>query len=154
HEKPEQRKEIYLKLPAEDGGVFEQFRPGVLTRLGIDYEAVRARNPKLVYCSLSGFGHEGRYRHLVAHDPNYLALHVVIGLIGRRDAEPVMTGPQLADISAAHMVAIGILLALRNVDAGGDGDYLDISLFDSAFSLPVTALASYFGSGTAPSRGE
>ena len=147
-------KEIFLKLARESDVVFEQFRPGVVKRLGIDYEAVKAVNPKIVYCSLSGFGQDGPHRDMVAHDPNCLALAGVLSLIGSPGGPPVLTGPQLADITAAHMATIGILLALRNAEATGEGDYLDISLFDSAFSLPVTALATYFGSGKAPSRGE
>lgn len=150
---PEGR-EVFLKLAKQSDVVFEQFRPGVVKRLGIDYESVREVNPRIVYCSLSGFGQEGPYRHLVAHDPNYLALSGVLSLIGQKGKEPALSGPQLADITAAHMVTIGILMALRNAESTGTGDYLDISLFDSAFSLPVTALATYFGSGKAPSRGE
>jgi len=152
--KSAQGREIFLKLAQESDVVFEQFRPGVVKRLGIDYEAVKAVNPRIIYCSLSGFGQNGPYRDLVAHDPNYLALSGVLGLIGSPGGAPVLTGPQLADITAAHMVTIGILLALRNAEATGAGEYLDISLFDSAFSLPVTALTNYFGSGHAPSRGE
>ncbi|MDB5838481.1 MAG: Crotonobetainyl-CoA:carnitine CoA-transferase CaiB [Herminiimonas sp.] len=147
-------KEIFLKLAAESDVVFEQFRPGVVKRLGIDYESVKQVNPKVIYCSLSGFGQDGPYRDLVAHDPNYLSLSGVLSLIGAKGGAPVMTGPQLADITAANMVTIGILLALRKLETTGVGEYLDISLFDSAFSLPVTALANYFGSGQAPSRGE
>jgi alpha-methylacyl-CoA racemase len=147
-------KEIFIKLAKEADVVFEQFRPGVVKRLGIDYETIRAVNPRIVYCSLSGFGQEGPHRNMVAHDPNYLALSGVLSLIGRKGNEPGLTGPQLADISAAHMVTIGILMALRNAEATGTGDYLDISLFDAAFSLPITAMATYLGSGKAPGRGE
>jgi len=152
--KSEEGREIFMKLARDADVVFEQFRPGVVKRLGIDYESVKAVNPKIVYCSLSGFGQDGPYRDLVAHDPNYLSLSGVLSLIGNRGGAPVMAGPQLADLSAANMVAIGILLALRNKEVNGVGEYIDISLFDSAFSLPLTAIASYFGSGKAPKRGE
>jgi len=147
-------KKIFLKLAAQSQVVFEQFRPGVVKRLGIDYESIRSINPAIVYCSLSGFGQEGPHRDMVAHDPNYLALSGVLSLIGKSGGDPMLTGPQLADITAAHMATIGILLALRNAEASGVGDYLDISLFDAAFSLPVTALSTYLGGGTAPGRGE
>jgi len=145
-------REIFLKLAARSQVVFEQFRPGVAARLGVDYPAARAASPAIVYCSLSGFGQDAPYRDLVAHDPNYLSLAGVLGLIGRRDGGPAMSGPQLADISAAHQCTIGILLALRKAEATGEGDFLDMSLFDSAFSLAVTALSTYLGGGAAPTR--
>jgi len=151
--KSDQGKEIFLRLAHQADVVLEQFRPGVVQRLGIDYEAVKAVNPKIVYCSLSGFGQDGPYRNLVAHDPNYLSLSGVLGLIGSRGGPPAMTGPQLADMAAANFVTIGILLALRNKEINGVGEYVDISLFDSAFSLPLTALTTYLASGQAPSRG-
>ncbi len=147
-------REVFLELAARSHVVFEQFRPGVVKRLGIDYEAVKKVNPAIVYCSLSGFGQTGPLRDVVAHDPNYLSVSGVLGLLGRKGQPPAMTGPQLADISASHMVAIGILIALRKAERSGTGDFIDISLFDSAFSMAVTALSTYFGSGTAPSRGE
>lgn len=147
-------KQVFLKLATKADVVFEQFRPGVMKRLGIDYAAIRAVNPRIVYCSLSGFGQNGPLRDVVAHDPNYLSVSGVLSLLGRKGEEPAMTGPQLADIAAAHMVTIGILIALRKAEASGSGDYIDISLFDSAFSLAVTAMSTYLGSGIAPSRGE
>jgi len=152
--KSEAGREIFKRLARDSHVVLEQFRPGVVKRLGIDYPAIREVNPAIVYCSLSGFGQEGPYRDVVAHDPNYLSVSGVLGLLGRRGGEPAMTGPQLADITAANMVAIGILLALRKAERTGEGDYIDVSLFDSAFSLAVTAISTYLGSGKAPSRGE
>jgi len=147
-------KEVFLKLAARSDVILEQFRPGVVDRLGIDYASVKRINPKIVYCSLSGFGQVSPFRNLTAHDPNYLALSGVMSLLGRRNEEPAMTGPQLADITAAHMVTSGILMALRKAEMSNEGAYIDISLFDSAFSLAVTAMCSYLGSGHAPSRGE
>ena len=147
-------REVFLKLARQADVILEQFRPGVVKRLGIDYEVIKAINRKIVYCSLSGFGQSGPYRDLVAHDANYLSLSGVLSLLGRKGKEPAMSGPQLADITASHMVTIGILIALRKAETSGSGDYIDISLFDSAFSLTVTSLATYFGTGKAPSRGE
>ncbi|MBV7483332.1 CaiB/BaiF CoA-transferase family protein [Bordetella sp. BOR01] len=145
---------IFLDLAKRSDVVFEQFRPGVVQRLGIDYEAVRAVNPKIVYCALSGFGQHGPLRDVVAHDPNYLSISGILGLMGRRDGPPAMSGPQISDLAAANMATIGILLALRGAERTGLGEYIDIALFDSAFSLAITALSTYVGSGTAPSRGE
>lgn len=152
--KSEQGRALFLQLAAKADVVFEQFRPGVVQRLGIDYDAVRAVNPKIVYLSLSGFGQEGPYRDVVAHDPNYLAVGGILSLLGRRGEAPAMSGPQISDLAAAHMAAIGILAALRRAEREGQGEYIDVALADSAFSMAVTALSSYVGSGTAPSRGE
>ncbi|MCC7463372.1 MAG: CoA transferase, partial [Gammaproteobacteria bacterium] len=145
---------LFLKLAARADVVFEQFRPGVVKRLGIDYDAVRAVNPRIVYLSLSGFGQEGPYRDVVAHDPNYLAVSGVLSLLGRRGEAPAMSGPQISDLAAAHMATIGILAALRRAEREGQGEYIDVALADSAFAMAVTALSSYVGTGTAPGRGE
>lgn len=145
---------VFMKLCERADVVFEQFRPGVVRRLGIHYEAVREVNPRIVYCALSGFGQNGPLRDVVAHDPNYLSVSGVLGLLGRRGGPPAMSGPQISDLAAAHLATIGILLGLRRAEETGQGDYIDISLFDSAMSMSVTALASYLGGGKAPSRGE
>lgn len=152
--KREEGRALFLQLAAKADVVFEQFRPGVVKRLGIDYDAVRAVNPKIVYLSLSGFGQEGPYRDVVAHDPNYLSIGGILSLLGRRGEAPAMSGPQISDLAAAHMAAIGILVALRRAEQSGEGEYIDVALADSAFAMAVTALSSYVGSGTAPSRGE
>jgi crotonobetainyl-CoA:carnitine CoA-transferase CaiB-like acyl-CoA transferase len=145
---------VFMKLCEQAHVVFEQFRPGVVKRLGIDYEAVRQVNPGIVYCALSGFGQNGPLRDVVAHDPNYLSVSGVLGLLGRRGGAPAMSGPQISDLAAAHLATIGILMALRRAEQTGEGDYIDISLFDSAMSMAVTAVATYLGGGKAPSRGE
>jgi alpha-methylacyl-CoA racemase len=88
------------------------------------------------------------------HDPNYLSVSGVLGLLGRRGGPPAMSGPQISDLAAAHLATIGILLGLRRAEATGEGEYIDISLFDSAMSMSVTAVATYLGGGKAPSRGE
>lgn len=152
--KSDEGRALFLQIAAQADVVFEQFRPGVVKRLGIDYDAVRAVNPKIVYLSLSGFGQKGPYRDVVAHDPNYLAVGGILSLLGRRGEAPAMSGPQISDLAAAHMAAIGILAALRRAEREGQGEYIDVALADSAFAMAVTALSSYVGSGTAPSRGE
>jgi crotonobetainyl-CoA:carnitine CoA-transferase CaiB-like acyl-CoA transferase len=152
--KSEEGHAIFMKLCGRAQVVFEQFRPGVVRRLGIHYEAVREVNPRIVYCALSGFGQNGPLRDVVAHDPNYLSVSGVLGLLGRRGGPPAMSGPQISDLAAAHLSTIGILLALRRAEHTGEGEYIDISLFDSAMSMSVTAVATYLGGGRAPSRGE
>lgn len=147
-------REIFLRLARDAHVLLEQFRPGVMARLGLDYEAVRAVNPQIVYCSLSGFGQSAPYRDLAAHDPNYLSLAGVLSLIGDRDGPPALSGLQIADITAALLTALGILIAVRRAEREGVGDYLDMALFDSVIGTAVTAAATYFGTGRAPRRGE
>ena len=147
-------REIFLSLARDAQVLLEQFRPGIMARLGLDYDTVRAVNPRIVYCSLSGFGQSAPYRDLAAHDPNYLSLAGVLSLIGRRGGPPVLSGLQIADITAALLSALGILIAVRRAEREGVGDYLDMSLFDSVIGTAITAAATYFGTGKAPRRGE
>src|SRR5271156_5012071 len=148
-----QGKEIFLHLLDSSQVVVEQFRPGVMDRLGLGVETLQARNSGLVYCSLSGFGQTGPWRDLVAHDPNYLALAGVLDLIGARSGPPAMSGLTIADITGALMAAIGILLGVRNSEKSGVGEYIDLSMFDGAVAAAVTAASTYLGSGRAPARG-
>jgi crotonobetainyl-CoA:carnitine CoA-transferase CaiB-like acyl-CoA transferase len=148
-----QGKEIFLQLLDSSQVVVEQFRPGVMDRLGLGAETLRARNSRLVYCSLSGFGQNGPWRNLVAHDPNFLALAGVLDLIGAKSGPPAMSGLTIADITGALMAAIGILLGVRNSEKNGVGEYIDLSMFDGAVAAAVTAASTYLGSGRGPARG-
>jgi crotonobetainyl-CoA:carnitine CoA-transferase CaiB-like acyl-CoA transferase len=152
--KSDEGRRILLRLAEDSHVLLEQFRPGVMARLGLDYAAVRAANPAIVYCSLSGFGQDGPLRDLAAHDPNYLALSGILSLLGGRQGPPAMSGVQIADISAALMAAIGILAAVRRAERTGLGDFLDISLFGSVIATAVTAISSYVGTGKVPTRGQ
>jgi alpha-methylacyl-CoA racemase len=151
--KSPQGREIFLELLDTSQVVIEQFRPGVMERLGLGAEVLRARNPKLVTCSLSGFGQTGPWRDLVAHDPNYLALAGVLDLIGEKDGPPAMSGLTVADITGALMATVGILLGVRNSERNGFGDTIDLSMFDGVVAAAVTAASAYLGSGRAPARG-
>src|SRR5262249_50215801 len=104
---------ILHRLAAEAAAPLEGFRPGVPARLGIDYPTLSALNPRLVYCSISGYGQDGPYRERVGHDINYLGYAGVLEFIGREDGPPVIPGVQIADIGGgAQMAAIGILAAV------------------------------------------
>jgi crotonobetainyl-CoA:carnitine CoA-transferase CaiB-like acyl-CoA transferase len=152
--KSEEGRRILLRLAEDSQVLLEQFRPGVMARLGLDYEAVRAVNPAIVYCSLSGFGQDGPLRNLAAHDPNYLALSGILSLLGGRLGPPAMSGVQIADISAALMAAVGVLVGVRQAERTGRGDFLDVSLFGSVIGTAVTAISSYVGTGQVPTRGQ
>ena len=127
----------------------EQFRPGVMERLGLGYEAVRRINPRLIYCSISGYGQEGKRAQEAGHDINYQA---VTGLLSLSPAMPVAL---VADIAGGAMPAVmNILLALRVRDSTGAGTYLDIAMADAMFTFAWFALAQGHATGRYPGAGE
>ncbi|MBC7337546.1 MAG: CoA transferase, partial [Clostridia bacterium] len=106
-------KELFLELAATARVVVEGFRPGVMDRLGIGYESVKKVNPRIVYCSITGFGSDGPYRDVAGHDINYIGIGGILGLTGRKGGPPVIPGVQVADIGAGGLyAAVGILIAL------------------------------------------
>jgi crotonobetainyl-CoA:carnitine CoA-transferase CaiB-like acyl-CoA transferase len=134
--------EIFFKLVEKADVVIEGFRPGVVHRLGVDYEAVRQCNPRIIYCSISGYGQTGPLRNRVGHDVNYLSNAGVLDLIGEK-GRPVIPGVQIADIAGGSMnAAVGILLALFAREKIGKGQYIDISMTDGVVGL--LTLPNYF----------
>ena len=128
--KTEQGREIFFKLVKDADVVLEGFRPGVVKRLGVDYDAVAAVNPGVVYCSITGFGQTGPLRDAVGHDVNFMSLAGVLDLLGEADRPPAIPGIQVGDIVGAMNAALGILLALRARESSGQGQYIDISITD------------------------
>src|ERR671924_1124573 len=127
---------IFRKLAATADVIVEGFRPGVMKRLGADYETIRALNPRIVYCSLSGFGQDGPYRDYPAHDMNYLSLTGVLGLIGEADRKPAIPLNLIADYAGATMHgALGIMLALFARERTGRGQYVDVAYLDTTVHL-------------------
>ena len=135
--------EILRKL-ADDADVFvEGFRPGVMKRLGADYETLSARNPRLVYCSLSGFGQDGPYRDFPAHDVNYLSLAGVLKQLGKPGQEPTIPMNMVADYAGASMHgALGIMFALFGRERTGRGQFVDVAYLDATISL-LSAVPSF-----------
>src|SRR5206468_2009284 len=118
------------------------------------YPTLGERNPRLVYCSLSGYGQEGPYAGMVGHDINYLALAGVLDLVGPRDGPPLVAGVQIADLGGGAQVAtIGILLALLARAASGRGQYLDVSMLDGSVAWLQRAASLSLAAAAAPSRG-
>jgi crotonobetainyl-CoA:carnitine CoA-transferase CaiB-like acyl-CoA transferase len=112
------------------------FRPGVMERLGFGYETLKARNTRLIYCAVSGFGQDGPQRDQAGHDLNYLAQSGALGLIGEVDGPPVMPLNLVADYAGGTMHALlGILLALNARHRTGEGQFVDVSYLDASFSL-------------------
>lgn len=146
---------ILKRLAARSEVVVEGFRPGVVKRLGIDYEVMREVNPALVYCSISGYGQDGPLSHSAGHDINYVGRAGLIGITGPADGDPAVPGIQVADVAGgALMAAIGILAALVRARATGEGDMVDVSMADGAFALLSIHLGDYMASDTVPQREE
>jgi crotonobetainyl-CoA:carnitine CoA-transferase CaiB-like acyl-CoA transferase len=154
---PEGQK-ILHELAAASDVLVEGFRPGVMQRLGCGYEALRQINPRLVYCSLSGFGQDGPYRDLPAHDLNYLAISGVLNLIGpSAEAPPSIPLNLIADYGGASMHGVvGILLALFAREQTGRGQHVDIAYLDTTISLLSATLLMdrYVTDGVVPKRGQ
>src|SRR2546429_1701882 len=138
--------------------IVEGFRPGVMKRLGADYETIRALNPRIVYCSLSGFGQDGPYRDYPAHDMTYLPLAGVLNLIGDAGSKkPVIPLNLVADYAGASLHgALGIVLALYARERTGRGQHVDVSYLDTTLSLLAATpnMRFFFSDGVAPRRGE
>ncbi|MFF0826503.1 CaiB/BaiF CoA transferase family protein [Brevibacillus sp. NPDC003359] len=134
--KTEEAKEVVYQLVKEYDIVIEQFRPGVMDRMGIGYEKLKEINPRIIYCSISGYGQTGPYRDRAGHDINYLSLAGVAGYSSRKKEAPVPAGIQIADLAGGSMSAvIGILAAVYHRERTGEGQYIDISITDVVFAL-------------------
>jgi crotonobetainyl-CoA:carnitine CoA-transferase CaiB-like acyl-CoA transferase len=152
--KAEEGRALFHRLAAEADVVLEGGRPGGARKLGVDYDTLKAVNPRLVYCSISGYGQNGPYRDRVGHDVNYLGFAGVIEVTGVRGAEPVIPGVQIADIGGgALMAATGILTALLAREQTGEGQLVDIAMLDGAVAWQVLNAFNLLGQGTEPRRG-
>ncbi len=145
--------ELVRELVKDYDIVLEQFRPGVMARLGLGYEALKAINPGLIYVSITGYGQTGPYKDRAGHDINYLALAGVASHTGRRDGGPLPLGVQLADVGGGSLHAVvGLLAAVIARQQSGVGQYLDVSMTDCSFSLNAMAGAGYLACGVEPER--
>jgi crotonobetainyl-CoA:carnitine CoA-transferase CaiB-like acyl-CoA transferase len=153
--KTEKGREVFYRLIEKADVLLEGFRPGVVDRLGVDYESVRQANPKIVYCSITGYGQNGPFRDRVGHDANYLSYAGVLDLIGEKDRPPSIPGVQIADIAGGGMnAAIGILLALFARGNTGQGQYIDISMTDGMVGFLPAALFFRQLTGQEPKRAD
>jgi crotonobetainyl-CoA:carnitine CoA-transferase CaiB-like acyl-CoA transferase len=153
--KNEAGRDAFLHLSRRADVVLESFRPGVMDRLGVGYERLRQENPRLVYCAITGYGQEGPYAQRAGHDMNYLALTGLLAMTGEPDGPPVQAGGQIADLGGgALMAAFGILAALRERDASGEGQFVDVSMKDGALSWLAMDAARVLAGGEPPGRGE
>ena len=147
--------EIMHKLARGSDVVVEQFRPGVMARLRVAYDDLAMMNPRLVYCSFSGYGQTGPYKDLPGHDLNFQALAGILGVTtGREDKAPAIPGVPIADLASGFNAALAILAALRVRDRTGRGEFIDVSIYDTAVALMVLGLARFLATGEEPVAGE
>lgn len=146
---------LFNTLAEQADIVVEGFRPGVVDRLGIGYEAITKVNPAIIYCSISGYGQTGPYRGLVGHDINFVAIAGALSLVGEMDGRPRMPSNILADFAAGGQQAvIGILLALLARGRNGKGQYIDLSMTDGVLSLLADETSRFYAGDKIPMRGK
>lgn len=143
----------FLKLAQTADVVLESYRPGVLKRLGIDYETVSRLNPKIVYCAITGYGKRGPLVDQADHDIGYVSLAGITSMSGEPGGRPAIPGILMADMNAALMAGMSILMAVRHAEQNGTGQEIDISLYNTALTLMPGAASLYFGSGFVAERG-
>ena len=145
-------REVFMRLTRNADVVVENFTPGVVNRLGIDYEAVKAENPRIVYSSISGFGQTGPYREKPAYDQMMQGLGGIMSLTGDPDGQPQKIGVALADIGAGMLAAYAVMTALFHRERTGVGQYIDVSMLDLQVAWLTYQAATYFATDTPPPR--
>jgi crotonobetainyl-CoA:carnitine CoA-transferase CaiB-like acyl-CoA transferase len=148
-------REAFLRLAATADVVVESFRPGVMDRLGIGFAALRAVNPRLVLCSISGYGQDGPFRDRAGHDLNYAAVAGVLLLGGTAGGVPAMPGLQVGDLGGgAQDAALAIMIALHHAARTGEGQHCDISMVDGLISWTGVHASQLFATGEVPGPGD
>lgn len=148
-------KENFLRLVKDADVVIESFRPGVMKRLGLDYETLREVNPGIIYCAITGYGQDGPYANFPGHDVNYTSYAGLLNLMGERNGKPQIPAAQIADIGGGALpAAVGILLALFGREKTGKGQIVDISMLDGVISWLPTLLPGFLATNEHPKRGE
>ena len=151
--KSEVGRSAFLKLAQTADVVLESYRPGVLKRLGIDYETVSKLNPKIVYCAITGYGKQGPLVKQADHDIGYVSLAGIVSMSGEPAGRPAIPGVLMADMNAALMAGMSIMMAVRHAEQSGQGQEIDIALYNTALTLMPGAASLYFGSGFVAERG-
>lgn len=151
--KSEEGRENFLALVRTADVVVESFRPGVLEKLGIDYAAAKAVNPRIIYCSLTGYGKKGPLAQQADHDIGYVSLAGITVMSGEAGGRPAIPGVLMADMNASMAAGMAIMIALHHAQRTGEGQEIDISLYNVAMTLMPGAASLYFGSGFVAERG-
>ena len=151
--KKKKGRDVIRALVTEYDILLEQFRPGVMARLGLGYDDLRKINPRIIYCSLSGYGQDGPLADRAGHDINYRALAGIDSFSGRKETGPCPGAVQLADIcGGSKNLVIAVLAAYINRLRTGTGDHIDLSMTDGVFALSVFSAAGYLAGGREPGR--
>jgi CoA:oxalate CoA-transferase len=148
--KSEEGRELFFRLAEKADVVMENFTPGTMDRLGIGYETLRARNPRLVYSATSGFGQTGPDRERPALDVIVQGMGGIMSITGEPGGPPIRPGISQGDITAGLFTAVGILSALHERERSGEGQMLDLSMLDSQIAILENPFARYFATGEVP----
>lgn len=152
--KSDEGRDILGSLVESHDVLVESFRPGVMARLGVGWDDLRARNPRLVYCAISGYGQDGPRSQTAGHDVNYIGYAGVLGIVGDEDGPPVIPGVQIGDLAGGGMAAvISILVALNRRAQTGEGDFCDVSMMDGVVSWLSIHAGEFVATGVEPQRG-
>ncbi len=143
-------KEIFVDLVKQSDVLVENFRPGAMKRLGLDYETLKKHRPSLLYAACSGFGQTGPYAGRGAYDMIIQGMGGIISITGEPDRPPVRVGTSISDLTAALFTAIGILSALRHRDQTGEGQLIDVGMLDCQVAILENALVRYLSTGEVP----
>lgn len=148
-------REAFYKLVKKADVLIEGFSPKVMKRLKADYDILKEINPRLIYCSLSGYGHTGPYADMPGHDMNYCGIAGATSMVGERNGQPYLVSNYLADMAGAGLHGvIGILIALMARQKTGRGQFVDVTYLDGVISLLAMDASFYFATGQVPRRGE
>lgn len=153
--KNEEGRDIFRRLAAGADIIVENTRPGTMESLGLGYDDLTHINPRLIYCSLTGFGQTGPYRHRPAHDINILAISGILDLLGEKGRPPIVPAVMIAGAGGGGLqAALGILAALLRRERTGKGQYLDVSLLDGLSPFLALLMSEHLARGETPARGE
>ena len=143
-------KEIFLELVKKSDVLVENFRPGAMKKLGLDYESLKTHRPSLLYAACSGFGQTGPYAARGAYDMIIQGMGGMISITGEPNRPPVRVGTSISDLTAALFTAIGILSALRHRDQTGEGQFIDVGMLDCQVAILENAMVRYLSTGEVP----
>jgi crotonobetainyl-CoA:carnitine CoA-transferase CaiB-like acyl-CoA transferase len=151
--KSERGRDLFLNLAEHFDVVIESFRPGVMNRLGVGWDVLTERNPRLIYAAITGYGQEGPRSQAAGHDVNYIGYAGALSIIGEEGRRPAIPGVQIGDLAGGGMAAvIAILAALHKRSSTGRGSFCDVSMMDGVVSWLTVHAAEFIATGHAPER--
>ncbi|MGH2674580.1 MAG: CaiB/BaiF CoA transferase family protein, partial [Actinomycetota bacterium] len=145
--------EVLRRMARGADALIESFRPGVLDRLGVGFDALSRENPRLVYCALTGYGQDGPYRDRVGHDINYTGYAGILDATGTPDGPPTVASVQVGDLGGGMAAALGMVAWLGEAARSGRGRLVDVSMLDVSISWTAVLMSWYLATGGVPARG-